>query len=453
MRTLLIRSWIFLFPAFFSSVLVPLKGQQALDRYIEAGLKNNLVLQQKGLSLEKAMFALKESNRLFFPSVTLLGDYLSGSGGRSIDIPVGDLMNPVYSTLNQLTSSQSFPQIENSSTNFLPENYYDVKLRTSMPLFNNDLIRNKKIQNERVLLQEEELEVYKKELTKNIEVAYYRYLAALNAVTIYESAGKLAEEGKRVNESLLKNGKSVMAYVIRSESEILTLEAKRNDALRQSENARLYFNFLINTDAASQVDTATTGIADLASIESLIVNPADISRRGELMMLQNAASIQEQLLKKDKGYWYPRLNGFLDLGSQAADFKYNDQSRFYLVGVQLEIPIFTFGKNSYNAKQSEIDYRHRLLENDLTKKQIQLSADAARNDLAAALENYKAALKQLEAASIYQRLIERGYREGVNSFIETLDARNQVTTANMQLVIDRYTLLGKLAIYKREQSL
>nr|MCU0407175.1 TolC family protein [Ignavibacteriaceae bacterium] len=116
---------------FFIQVI---SGQTVVDDYVYEGLKNNIVLQQKKISYERAVYSLRSATSLFFPSVQLEASYVSGDGGRSIDIPVGDLLNPVYQTLNQLTGTNSFPQIQNVSENLFPDDFYDVKLRTTMPI-------------------------------------------------------------------------------------------------------------------------------------------------------------------------------------------------------------------------------------------------------------------------------------------------------------------------------
>ncbi len=183
-----------------------IQAQNQLDEYIKAGISNNVVLQQKKISLEKAIYSLKTATSYFFPAIKLEGNYTSGEGGRSIPIPIGDLLNSVYSTLNQLTQSSSFPQLANENINFFPFHYYDIKLRTTMPILNTDIIINRNIQSDEVHLQQYEVDVYKRELIKDIKTAYYNYLSAIAAEKIYRNSLKVAEEGKRVNESLLKNG-------------------------------------------------------------------------------------------------------------------------------------------------------------------------------------------------------------------------------------------------------
>jgi outer membrane protein TolC len=427
-------------------------GQTPLDKYVETGIANNQVLQQKNISLEKAMLAIKVAKSMFMPAVGINGSYQSGQGGRSIALPIGDIMNPVYTTLNQLTASNNFPQISNVETTFFPQNFYDIKLRTSMPLINSDLIYNQKIEKQQAVLKAYDVEIYKFELIRNIKVAYYNYLSATQSVGIYNSALNLATEGKRINESLLKNGKSVKAYVIRSESEVQQLEAMKNAAIQQQNNAQFYFNFLINTPFETPIDT--TGMAQLnnALVQTYLVSEASVAKRSELKAINQSVLVYENVVKMNKAYWYPRLSAFVDLGSQGSNWQFDNKSRYYFLGVQLDVPLFAGGKNHFKTSQSQLDLKNQNLQTEQINRQLQLSAKVSKNALATAYQNYLSAVKQAEAAQTYNYLIETGYKEGVNTFIETIDARNQLTTANLQMVISKYQLLSAVATYEREIS-
>jgi outer membrane protein len=433
---------------FWMSMVVNAQG--SLEKYIETGLKNNLVLQEKNISLESALNALKTANSFFFPSMDFKGDYQSGEGGRSISFPVGDMLNPVYRTLNQLTSGNGFPDISNVEINFFPQNFYDLKVRTSLPIINSDLVYNRIIRKQQITMQEYDLEIYKSELTRNIQVAYYNYLSAAKSIAIYDGALSLAREAKRMNQSLLDNGKSLKAYVLRSESEIQGLEAKRTSALQQMKNARMYFNFILNTNPDEAIDTAYVLSIDQNIVDQYLLNEASINARTELKALDQSASICQNVLKMNKAYWVPKLNGFLDLGSQGSDWKFNNKSKYYFLGFQLDFPLFSGGRNRIKVKQSELDLKNQLINNTYTHNQIKLSADMARNSLMESYKNYEASIKQLDAATAYNKLIEKGYKEGINTFIETIDARNQLTTASLQMVINKYQLLAALANYERE---
>src|SRR5688500_9887746 len=201
---------------------------QTLDNYVQEGLKSNLVLQQKNVSLQQAQQSLQIAKSYFLPSVNLLADYTSGEGGRSIGIPVGDLLNPVYASLNQMTQSDAFPQVENVNQNFFPKDFYDARIRTSLPLVNSDIDINRTIQSQQVMLKQYDLDAYKRQLVLEIKTAYYNQVAAEAAAKIYESALTLVHKNVEINESLLRNGKSLPANVLRSKSEMESVHAEIN---------------------------------------------------------------------------------------------------------------------------------------------------------------------------------------------------------------------------------
>ena len=431
-------------------IQVKLYSQNQLDNYIKEGIANNIVLKQKQISLDKALYSLKTSTSYFFPSIELEGNYTSGEGGRSIPIPIGDLLNPVYSTLNQLTKSGSFPQLENEKIDFFPFHYYDIKLHTTMPILNTDLIINHSIQSDKVSLHKYEVDIYKTELIKDIKTAYYNYLSAISVVKIYKNALKVAEEGKRVNQSLLKNGKGLPVYILRSESEIAEINSKIVESENQVKTAKRYFNFIINKNQESDIDTAFNVDLSISKIDRIISGDYDVSNRYELKMLETGKSINESAVMMNKLYWVPKINAFLDLGAQDQLWNFSSDSRYYLFGFQLSVPIFQAFRNSYKVDEAELNLKNIQLNLEQTKNQIELSQSIARGNLIAAKENYLTAIKKYNAAASYERLIEKGYKEGVNTFIETVDARSQLTQSALMLNINTNKVLTALADYERE---
>ena len=95
-------------------LVTPTQAQQVLDTYIKEGLANNLVLQDKNASLEQSLLALKDAKSFFIPSVDFGASYTLAEGGRTIAFPVGDLLNPVYSTLNKVmphSTAEWYPRL------------------------------------------------------------------------------------------------------------------------------------------------------------------------------------------------------------------------------------------------------------------------------------------------------------------------------------------------------
>ena len=161
---------------------------EVLNNYVQEGLKNSQTLKQQTFQLQKAVVALAEAKTLFKPNINFNTTLSTAQGGRKIEIPIGDLVNPVYTTLNKLTATNSFPQIQNSSEQLVPKDFYDVRIKTTMPLINAELKYNQAIKQEQISLQQAEIQVYKRELVKDIKSAYISYLKATEAIKIYENA-------------------------------------------------------------------------------------------------------------------------------------------------------------------------------------------------------------------------------------------------------------------------
>ena len=424
--------------------------ESILDTYIRQGLDSNLVLVEKDLSLKKAMNGLEVARSMFLPNITFDLTYSHADGGRSIDLPVGDMLNPVYATLNQLTNSQNFPQIANEKINFLPKNYYDAKIRTAVPIINTDLKHNKTIREQVLKMSKQEIELYQRELVKDIKVAYFNYLSALDAVSIYKNAIGLANEGKRVNQKLLEAGKGLPAYVIRANAEIAQQESKLAEAEQQLLNAQYYFNALLNRSATAKIDAlAVQESIEGNSPETLSV---EIEGREELKSLSDNIAIQETVLAMNKQVFVPKLSAFLDLGSQAEGLRVSSKSQYYMVGAQLSFPIFAGNRNRLKIQEGQIAVAEAENKLAQAKQKVELSANMAKNELVATQKNFESSKIQMDAAATYQRLIQRGFNEGVNTYLETIDARSQYTNAKLAHNIAAFKLLSAAAKFERETA-
>lgn len=423
------------------------QSTKILDTYIETAFNQNLLLKEKKGNLEKSMWALKEAKTLFLPTVWQETQYTLAQGGRTIEVPVGDLMNPVYATLNQLTNSNKFPQINNSSEQFLPNNFYDVRIKSVVPILNPELKSNQNIKTHQTALQEQELKTYQRELVLTVKQAYYQYAQAYQSQSIYQNAIALVEENLRFQQALLKNGKGLYAYVSRAESEREKVRAQLEQSKNNTINAKAYFNFLLNrtlTDSIIVEETTPTIVAP--TLDSNYLN------REELKSLTIGEQIQREMLQLNKSAHLPKLNAFLDMGAQGFDFEMKKQSFFYLAGIQLQIPLFNANRNQYKIEQSKIDVQNILNKSAYTKEQMNMAALVSRNQVLNAIQQYQATTKQVLASKQYFKLIDRGFKEGVNNFIEWLDARTQQTNAALQQNILFYQYLIALADYERQTA-
>jgi outer membrane protein len=417
-------------------------AQDVLEDYVKRGLSNNLVLKERNISLEKSLLALKEAKTLFMPSVNLSANYTVAAGGRVIEFPIGDLLNGAYSTLNRLTASQNFPQLENQKILLAPNNFYDVKLRTTYPIFNTDIKHNQAIKSKEIALYEADIKIYENELASDIRKAYFNYCTAVEAKQIYASAAGLVAQNLKVNQSLVNNGKGLIANVLRAESEVENVSAKSVEAENQRLNAKAYFNFLINeklTDTVIYGPLSIFGISELGFRKDA---PIDISNRVELRKIGAAIEVNKAVLDFNKDYKKPKIGSFLDLGLQNNVPKFNAQTPYLLLGLQLELPIYNGGREPLKIQQTQLNLQALDIQRNQVEKQLTLAATVAQNNLQTEIALYQSATKKVTALRSYFKLVERGFKEGTNPFIEFIDARNQLTVSELQVSIQMYKILA-----------
>lgn len=98
-----------------------------LDRYIRDALRANLSLAQDQLDEDRATASVREARALRVPSVSFSSRRSKTDGG----LDLGDLVNPAYRALNQLTGSTAFPTNVGVTLPFAQE----TRVRVAQPIY------------------------------------------------------------------------------------------------------------------------------------------------------------------------------------------------------------------------------------------------------------------------------------------------------------------------------
>ena len=422
-----------------------------LDNYLQLGLKSNLQLQQEQLNYERSVQNLEIARALFFPQVSANATYGFAEGGRKITIPVGDLMNPVYSTLNSLTGTDNFPHIENSTTQFLPNNFHDTKLRMIQPLFNPDIYFNYKAQKELISVQEAQKLAYENELKFNIISAYYQYLQTEESIIIFEKTRELLTEVLKQNQKLVANNKATKDIVLNASYELDKVEFQAAQARKNNQVAKSYFNFLLNRDLSAEIERDSTIRTTLTIQEELsALTETALNHRQEIKQLQGALQANEQVIGLSKGNAYlPQINFVGDVGYQGFKYKFDSPQQYWLVQFSLSWDIFKGGEKKTRIQQAKLDYQ--VTENRMAqlKKQIELQVIQSYYDLEATEQSYRAAQSGIRNAEKSFAIIRTKYIEGQALLIEYLDAQNKFTNASLAETIGAYEMLRSEAALQK----
>jgi len=420
---------------------------QVLEEYIRLGMQSNQGLRQKQLDYSADLAALKEARGLFFPDLSFNARYTVAEGGRTIVFPVGDLMNPVYSTLNMLTGSEVFPQIENEEFPFLRPHEHETKLTLIQPIFHTEIIQNYKIRKQYTEIARIDVDRYKRELIREISKAYYEHLKASNLVRLADTTLSLVRENLRVSQRLFENDKVTIDAVYRSDSELSKVEVQQAQAQNFFEATRSYFNFLLNRPLDSAInlvisDPSPPGIGlDEASQSAM-------QSRDELRQIKEYQKLNKHVTDLHRGSNIPGLFGVVDYGYQGEEYRFTGEDDFMLASLVLKWTLFQGTVNHYKVKQSQIEgdkLEELFME---TQQQIKMEVINDYYTLQAAYESVQSASRQLRSAQRAYELISRKYLEGQSSLLELIDARNSLTGAAANTIVARSEYFISLADFE-----
>ncbi|MGC9342784.1 MAG: TolC family protein [Bacteroidales bacterium] len=437
-------------------IFTVLQGQEMqetqLDMYIRAGLENNLALKQKESDWKEASLMLKEAKGLFYPDLSLNARYSVADGGRTIDFPVGDLLNPVYSTLNVLTSSNNFPSIENEEFPFLRPTEHETKLRLVQPLLNTDIFYNRKIQENNLEIEYGDLKSYKRSLVFEIKQAYYNYIKAIELLHLIENTMPVLEENLRVNQRLYDNDKVTRDVVLRSESEIRKMQENLEAARGSVEVSEAYFNFLLNRELN---ETIVPEISEIPAMP-MDVEPyleRAVNSREEIIQLEEFSELAENNLKLNKASRAPELFAVVDYGFQGEKYRFTSDDDFVIASLVFKWDLFKGLQERSKVSKAAIASEKVNYKLQETEKLIRLDVLKTWYDLIASWKKLQASESNSEASSEAFRIIAKKYGQSQASLLEFMDARNNMTRSEQDVIINTYDLLIKYASFEKAAAL
>jgi outer membrane protein TolC len=339
-----------------------------------------------------------------------------------------------------------------------------------------DLQHNKQVNGEMINVRQADADIYKRDLVQHIRQAYYQYLQAGKAVEVYTNALGLVKENRRVSEKFVANRMATKEIVLRAQAQVSQVESSLIEAKNNFRNAAAYFNFLLNRSLETPVlvDSALTTDPVLTTVPVITAGsdaqpsagttaPAgsvapQLTRsfytelpagREELNRLQSVQKVMESNLKWNKSYLYPKLNAFYDIGFQGFGFRFNSSQFYQLAGVQLLWPLFRAGDNKYKIRQTQIDIASTSDQYRELTQQLTLQVQTVSNDYSSAVEALQSLSDEVSSARETYRLAERRFNEGQALQIELVDARTQMTGAEIRYSLGRLTVLNRAADLER----
>jgi outer membrane protein TolC len=443
----------------------PSGDSTVVRRLVQEALESNLSLREEEIALKKTRAALAEARGQYLPRLDLNARYSRAEGGRTIDFPVGDLLNPAYRTLNDLTGTQQFPQIENREIGFLREREQETTLQFRQPVFNPEILYGSRARGHQVDAQSAAVEAVRRELTRDVRVAYYQYRQAEARVDILTAAQALVQENRRTSERLQAAGKATQEAVYRAEVEVLDVRQQLDDARAAVAQARRSLNVLRNRPADAPIPETAVATDTLIARRTQAVRRAlgadvlgermtdsssgavssVVETRPALDRLSAAAAAADDRRRAAETQYLPTVSLSVDAGIQGETYGFSGDKPFVLGSVVLEWSLFDGLQRERTIERRRLEARQLRTRRADVAQQLGLEVRTAIEDVRVARQALQTATARVRAARESFRLAERRYEAGRASFVEYTDARTARTEAELNATMTRYDLLIRLA--------
>lgn len=399
----------------------------SLEEAIILGLQNNYTSQIAGKEVEKALKqkweiisqglpqinANVDYQNLLKQPVTLLPAELAG-GAPGTFVPVR------FGTKQNLGGTATWNQL-------IFDGSYIVGVQSAQTLL--AISRNAKTKTDQ-------------SVKEAIVSAYANVLLAEESVQILKKNLQTVDKNYSDTQKIFENGFAEEEDV---EQLQITLLGLQNNLNRSERMLEISYEMLAHTlglpvdteiKLSEDLDVVAMKYYDLALLSKEIPVEENIDYR----IAANNAEAARIFVRLEKAKALPSLTAFVNYGAQAYSGKFtffnSDQEYFAqsILGVSLNIPIFSSGMRGARTQQMQIEYEQALLELDETENRIRLDINAARNDYEYSLENYETLKRNLELAERIENKNRIKFFEGLATSFELSEAQRQLFNAQQELL-------------------
>ncbi len=449
----------FLYIAFMlAGYIAGAQDKLTLKQAIEAGIKNNLDVNQSDLLMQKADVAFRQSRSAMLPNLNANADHGTNQG-RSIDPFTNAFINQNVT-------------------------YASYGASSSLLLFNGSSLQNR-IKGNRLGYEATQMELQqaKDNITINIILAYLGVLSAedvlassrdlltvtekqverLNILNqsgaiapskYYDLKGQLANDQITIvdNEAALETAKLTLAQLLNIPyDKNMDLERLPLDSFKVSYDAdpnKIYQSALqqfaqikaVHFRTASAEKNIRSIQGELyptlalsgnintnysnAATQSVLVNTVDIASSNYVIVNGSQVPV---MVKQDNFN-----NKKINYGSQLKN------NKFTTVNLGLSIPIFNASQIKSRVKIAKLDLKNNELIEQNTRIQLQQSIERAYVNLSSTSNKYKILLEQVNSFEESFRAAEILFNSGASTSVDYLIAKNNLDRTKTSLITSKY---------------
>ncbi len=396
----------------------------SMDEAINLALEKNSELKIAKMEVEKSEQKLREARSGLFPKLDLSGQYQ-----RFIDKPV--IFLPPGSPFG--------PTLEIGS-----DNSYSATAQLSLPLFSLPLYEGIGLASDALEIAYKNYNSVKHKIVGDVKKSFLAVILTRETKDVMQQSLKNAEENFENIKRLNAAGTLSDYDVLRAEVQVENLKPV---VLQMENNYKLSLEALkvaIGLDANQDIDIV--GYMDFDQSYKLLSEQEIIEEllqnNPQLAILEKQVQLNDRNVSLEQAAYFPSLAGFgnYQYQTQANDFKFSDYRwvKTFVLGLQLQIPVFNGFKTQSRVSQAEIGLNQAI-------EQKRNLTEAIKTQALSVLYRVQQAIKRIEGQNKTVKTAQEGYEIAKRRLENNVGTQLEVNDAELAL---RQAKLNRLqAIY------
>ena len=419
---------------------------EPLEPLVSEALRANLGLAAVRLAERQAGAGVTTARGLFLPSVGLEARASQLNGVPNI----GTFVNPAFAALNGVLGSNRFP----TNLDFTLPQANDEYLELRQPLVNAGIVAGYAAARSRRDGAREALLGAERRLAADVQTAYLTEAGARRAVEIYSASLALVQENERVAERLVAAGRATPEAVFRARADRSGIEQQLAEARQRQTAAARVLNQMLRRPSDAPVDE----VPDSALVTPLAIDvegavASALAHREELRQVDAGVRTAQASEREATAAFLPSLALAVDYGFQGRDLALRPSQDYWVASLVVSWNLFDGGQDASRRTVAALEVeRVRTLRKDLEER-IALEARTAYEADAVAHAAIGTAADRLDAARSTYQLVRRRYEEGVASPVELVDARTELTSAELNRSVTAYQYAMRYVDLERAAAL
>jgi outer membrane protein TolC len=293
------------------------------------------------------------------------------------------------------------------------------------------------------------LEISKNAKTKtNLEVrkavidAYGNVLLAEESVIILKRNIAVLEKNLYETNTIYENGLGEEESVEQLQITLSSVQSMLNNTSRLKTLAYQMLNITLGLDVYNPLlltDTLETLAQNNMSL-SLLDIEGNPQNNVDYQIAENDTEAKGLMMKLEKSKALPTLEAFINGGYSAFSdqFTFTNSSQDWfgssLIGINLNIPIFSSGMRSAATQRAKINFEKSKINLIETEQRIKLQIASAKSNYQFAIEDYENKKENLALAERIENKNQTKFFEGIGSSFELRQAQTQLYTAQQELL-------------------